>query len=228
VNDIVLCILELLRSYQRVVYIDIDCHHGDGVEEAFYSSDRVLTVSFHKFGEYFPGTGHIDDQGRGPGRGYSVNVPLSDGIGDEPFRDVFDFVMRRVADWYRPGAIVLQCGADSLAGDKLGCLNISMEGHASCVEWVRALGVPFVLLGGGGYTVKNVARTWAYETACAIGVQHELDRDLPYNEFFEVSLLPCLSNVYLAHISVPVVRPTVPSGGSAEQPRGPQHRRGSP
>lgn len=59
INDIVLCILELLKYHPRVVYIDIDIHHGDGVEEAFYTTNRVMTVSFHKFGEYFPGTGHI-------------------------------------------------------------------------------------------------------------------------------------------------------------------------
>ena len=59
VNDIVLAILELLRTFPRVLYIDIDCHHGDGVEEAFYTTDRVMTVSFHKYGEYFPGTGEL-------------------------------------------------------------------------------------------------------------------------------------------------------------------------
>ena len=63
VNDCVLGILELLKTYQRVLYIDIDCHHGDGVEEAFLTTDRVMTVSFHKYGDYFPGTGSLDDIG---------------------------------------------------------------------------------------------------------------------------------------------------------------------
>ena len=89
INDIVLAILELLRTYPRVLYIDIDCHHGDGVEEAFYTTDRVLTCSFHKFGEYFPGTGHVDDHGRNKGLGYAVNVPLRDGLTDETMRGVF-------------------------------------------------------------------------------------------------------------------------------------------
>ena len=69
INDIVLAILELLRIYPRVLYIDIDCHHGDGVEEAFYTTNRVMTCSFHKFGEYFPGTGTQEDRGRGKGKG---------------------------------------------------------------------------------------------------------------------------------------------------------------
>jgi histone deacetylase 1/2 len=90
VNDIVLGILELLRTYPRVLYIDIDCHHGDGVEEAFYTTDRVMTCSFHKFGEYFPGTGTQEDKGRAKGKGYAVNVPLKDGITDESFKSVFE------------------------------------------------------------------------------------------------------------------------------------------
>lgn len=89
INDIVLAILEMLRTVPRVLYIDIDCHHGDGVEEAFYTTNRVMTCSFHKFGEYFPGTGTLEDRGRGKGRGYALNVPLKDGITDESYKSVF-------------------------------------------------------------------------------------------------------------------------------------------
>jgi histone deacetylase 1/2 len=90
VNDIVLGILELLRYYARVLYIDIDVHHGDGVEEAFYTTDRVMTVSFHKYGEFFPGTGELKDVGVQKGKYYSVNVPLRDGIDDESYRTTFE------------------------------------------------------------------------------------------------------------------------------------------
>ena len=79
VNDIVLAILELLKHHQRVLYIDVDIHHGDGVEEAFYTTDRVMTVSFHKYGEYFPGTGDLKDIGAAAGKYYSLNYPLRDG-----------------------------------------------------------------------------------------------------------------------------------------------------
>ncbi|KAJ3562842.1 hypothetical protein NP233_g9325 [Leucocoprinus birnbaumii] len=185
INDIVLGILELLRSYPRVLYIDIDCHHGDGVEEAFYTNDRVMTCSFHKFGEYFPGTGTQEDKGRGKGRGYAINVPLKDGVTDESFRSVFEPVIAKILDVFQPSAVVLQCGADSLSGDKLGCFNLTMKGHAHCVQFLRQQNIPLILLGGGGYTVKNVARLWTYETACALGIENDIEPSLPWNEYFE-------------------------------------------
>ena len=79
----------LPRYHQRVLYIDIDVHHGDGVEEAFYSTDRVMTVSFHKYGEYFPGTGDIKDMGHGKGKYYAINFPLKDGIDDASYETIF-------------------------------------------------------------------------------------------------------------------------------------------
>ncbi|KAF7319991.1 Histone deacetylase [Mycena kentingensis (nom. inval.)] len=183
VNDIVLGILELLRYHQRVLYIDIDVHHGDGVEEAFYTTDRVMTVSFHKYGEYFPGTGELRDTGVLKGKNYSLNFPLRDGISDENYKSVFEPVIQQVMDSYDPSAIVLQCGTDSLSGDKLGCLNLSMRGHANCVKFVKSFNRPLLLLGGGGYTMRNVSRAWAYETGLAAGV--ELGPEIPVNEYYE-------------------------------------------
>ncbi|WVQ93303.1 histone deacetylase RPD3 [Kwoniella sp. CBS 9459] len=183
VNDIVLGILELLRYHSRVLYIDIDVHHGDGVEEAFYTTDRVMTCSFHKYGEFFPGTGEVRDNGIGKGKGYAINVPLRDGIGDENYQSIFQPVIKRVIEWYQPGAIVLQCGSDSLSGDRLGSFNLSMKGHAACVQFVKSFNLPLLLLGGGGYTVKSVSRTWAYETGLAAGV--ELQKSIPNNEYWE-------------------------------------------
>ncbi|KAF2032876.1 hypothetical protein EK21DRAFT_98695 [Setomelanomma holmii] len=183
VNDIVLGIIELLRYKQRVLYIDIDVHHGDGVEEAFYTTDRVMTVSFHKYGEYFPGTGELRDIGVGSGKNYSVNFPLRDGITDETYRNIFEPVIEAVMTYYGPEAIVLQCGGDSLSGDRLGCFNLSMDGHANCVRYVKSFGVPVIILGGGGYTMRNVARTWAYETGQL--VDEKMSKQLPYNDYYE-------------------------------------------
>ncbi|EJT74769.1 histone deacetylase RPD3 [Gaeumannomyces tritici R3-111a-1] len=183
VNDIVLAIIELLRFKKRVLYIDIDVHHGDGVEEAFYTTDRVMTVSFHKYGEYFPGTGELRDIGIGPGKHYAVNFPLRDGIDDDSYKKIFEPVIDAVMKYFQPEAVVLQCGSDSLSGDRLGCFNLSMRGHANCVDFVRGFGLPTLVLGGGGYTMRNVARTWAYETGRLVGV--EMSRELPYNEYYE-------------------------------------------
>ncbi|KAJ0420001.1 hypothetical protein BJY00DRAFT_146396 [Aspergillus carlsbadensis] len=183
VNDIVLGILELLRFKQRVLYIDIDVHHGDGVEEAFYTTDRVMTVSFHKYGEYFPGTGELRDIGVGTGKYYAVNFPLRDGIDDVSYKSIFEPVIKSVMEWYRPEAVVLQCGGDSLSGDRLGCFNLSMRGHANCVNYVKSFNLPTLILGGGGYTMRNVARTWAFETGILVG--ENLGSDLPYNDYYE-------------------------------------------
>ncbi|XP_065890704.1 histone deacetylase 1-like [Dysidea avara] len=183
VNDIVLAILELLKYHQRVLYIDIDIHHGDGVEEAFYTTDRVMTVSFHKYGEYFPGTGDLMDIGHGKGKYYAVNFPLRDGIDDETYQSIFKPIASKAIEVYRPSVIVLQCGADSLAGDRLGCFNLSLKGHAECVDFVRHHNLPLLMLGGGGYTIRNVARCWTYETATALNC--DIANELPYNDYFE-------------------------------------------
>lgn len=183
VNDIVLAILELLKYHQRVLYIDIDIHHGDGVEEAFYTTDRVMTVSFHKYGEYFPGTGDLRDIGAGKGKFYAVNYPLRDGIDDEAYESIFKPLMSKVMETYQPSAVVLQCGADSLSGDRLGCFNLTIKGHGKCVEFIKKYNIPLLLVGGGGYTIRNVARCWTYETSVALDA--ELPNELPYNDYFE-------------------------------------------
>uniref|UniRef100_A0A8C7P576 Histone deacetylase 2 n=1 Tax=Oncorhynchus mykiss TaxID=8022 RepID=A0A8C7P576_ONCMY len=187
VNDIVLAILELLKYHQRVLYVDIDIHHGDGVEEAFYTTDRVMTVSFHKYGEYFPGTGDLRDIGAGKGKYYAVNFPLRDGVDDESYELIFKPVMAKVMEMYQPSAVVLQCGADSLSGDRLGCFNLTIRGHAKCVEYIKSFNLPLLMLGGGGYTIRNVARCWTYETAVA------LDTEIPDGvliHFFSLFKMP--------------------------------------
>lgn len=122
-----------------------------------------MTVSFHKFGDYFPGTGHIDDIGYSTGQYYAINVPLRDGIDDESYQTIFKPITTKVMQVFQPGAIVMQCGADSLSGDRLGSFNLSVRGHAECLRYMRSFNVPMLLVGGGGYTIRNVARCWCYE-----------------------------------------------------------------
>jgi histone deacetylase 1/2 len=101
VNDIVLAILELLKYHNRVLYIDIDVHHGDGVEEAFYCTNRVMTVSFHRYGDFFPGTGDVKDTGHGEGQHYALNVPLNQGIDDDSYYHLFKTVRNQESHSYR-------------------------------------------------------------------------------------------------------------------------------
>ena len=206
INDIVIAILELLLWHPRVLYIDIDVHHGDGVEEAFFSTDRVMTVSFHKYdpATFFPGTGALEDNGpkneHNPGAHHALNVPLNDGITDEQYGWLFENVIGKTVEKFRPTAIVLQCGADSLAGDRLGRFNLQVQGHGACVEFCKKLKLPLLLVGGGGYTPRNVARAWAYETAIAIDCDKKIDPIIPQHatwrdQFRQETLFPTLEQI---------------------------------
>lgn len=143
-----------------------------------------MTVSFHKYGDkFFPGTGSMYEIGAESGRFYSVNVPFKEGIDDQSYFQVFKPVIQSVMDFYRPTVIVLQCGADSLAGDRLGCFSLSTRGHGDCVKFVKELNVPTLILGGGGYTLRNVARCWTYETSLC--VDEQISNDIPMNLYIE-------------------------------------------
>lgn len=171
------------RYYPRVLYIDIDIHHGDGVEQAFYSSNRVFTVSIHKYFHpvFFPGTGKWSDDGASHGKHFCLNIPLSDGIDDDSYTNLFREVIDATITAFNPSAIVLQCGADSLGCDKLGAFNLSIAAHGDCVRFVKNFNLPLLVLGGGGYTIHNVSRCWTYETSVLVGT--EISNDLPSGPF---------------------------------------------
>lgn len=193
INDIVLAIQLLLTRHPRVLYIDIDVHHGDGVEHAFASSDRVLTLSLHKYDpvEFFPGTGGPQHTGpenpHNPGYHHSLNVPLKDGIDDAQYTRLFDTVVSDAVSTFQPTAIVLQCGGDSLGGDRLGKFNLNIRAHGHCVSRTKRFGLPLLLLGGGGYTARNVARLWTHETALCTesSLSDTLPSHIPYRLAFE-------------------------------------------
>ena len=176
--------LSHVRHQPRVLYIDIDIHHGDGVQEAFYLSNRVLTVSFHRYSaDFFPGTGNLSEIGSDLGKYFSLNVPLQDGIDDESYISLFKAVMEPTITTFRPSSIVLQCGADSLGCDRLGTFNLSIAAHGECVRFIKSFDLPLLVLGGGGYRQSSVARCWAYETGVLAGVS--LPDDLPPNNYYE-------------------------------------------
>ncbi|KAG5477791.1 hypothetical protein LSCM1_05090 [Leishmania martiniquensis] len=168
VNDIVLCIRRLLRHYQRVLYVDLDVHHGDGVEGAFYGNHRVMTLSLHQFGNgFFPGTG--DYPTRETADSFAINVPLPMRTGDAAYLLSFRTALSCVVQCFDPEAVVVQCGADTITGDLIGRLCVTTLAHTQCVADVLSLERPTVLLGGGGYHVFHTARCWAIHTATALG-----------------------------------------------------------
>ena len=161
VNDPVIAILSLLEKGKKVFYIDIDAHHGDGVQEAFYSTDRVLTLSIHETGSWlFPGTGFEGETGSGPGEGYSVNIPMPPYSDDELFLYAFDEIVPPLVELFRPDVVVSQLGVDSFQSDPLAHLNYTTNGFCEAVKKIRDLSPKWVALGGGGYDVANVARAW--------------------------------------------------------------------
>ena len=108
-NDIVLAIHRLQARFARIMYVDLDVHHGDGVEEAFSCTNRVLTLSIHRHDPgFFPGTGTAGDVGFGRGRNFAVNVPLKEGVDDVMFQQIFDRIVCRAVDKFRPEVIVVQ------------------------------------------------------------------------------------------------------------------------
>jgi histone deacetylase 1/2 len=108
---------------------------------------------------------------------------LKDGIDDDSYFALFKPIMDSIMETYAPSAIVYQSGADSLSGDRLGCFNLSSKGHGQCIDLVAKYNVPLLVLGGGGYTIRNVARCWTYETAILLNEQ--IPEDLPWNDYIE-------------------------------------------
>lgn len=160
-NDPVLAIHYLLRQGMRVAYIDIDAHHGDGVQAAFYTSDQVLTISLHESGQFlFPGTGFTHETGSGAGDGYAANVPLAPYTDDETYLWAFREVVPPLIHRFQPDVIVSQLGVDTHYDDPLTHLMLSTQGFAAVVETIRDLAPRWVALGGGGYALDVVPRAW--------------------------------------------------------------------
>jgi len=178
INDPVVVISSLLKRGRRVAYIDIDAHHGDGVQEAFYRTDKVLTISLHESGRYlFPGTGFEGETGEGKGKGYSVNIPLPPSSDDELFVYAFSEVVPPLIERFSPDIVVGQLGVDSFRTDPLAHLNYTTNGFIDVVKKMKELSPRFIALGGGGYEITNVARAWTL--AWAVMNNINLPDDLP-------------------------------------------------
>ena len=189
-NDPVLAIIALAKAGMRVAYVDIDCHHGDGVQAAFYDTDEVLTVSVHESGQFiFPGTGFTNETGVGSGAGYSVNLPLYPYTTDETYLWAFRETVVPLLEAFRPDALVTQVGIDSHYRDPITHLALTVQGFAEAVSAFAGVAPLWLTLGGGGYDLQAVARAWTL----AFGVLSE--QELPdeiaasYRDTYGVSTL---------------------------------------
>ncbi len=161
VNDVVVAIHYLVDQGQRVFYLDLDAHHGDGVELAFYGNPVVMTLSIHQDGRtLFPGTGFVHEIGQGDGTGYAVNVPLLPAMSDEVYLRVWDELVAPLIAAFSPDVIVTELGADALQGDPLAALALHLRGWWELVRRIAALKIPWLAVGGGGYDLANTMRAW--------------------------------------------------------------------
>ena len=171
-NDPALAIKFFRRRGLRVAYVDIDAHHGDGVQEAFFDDDQVLTISVHESGQYlFPGTGFVDEVGVGEGSGFSVNLPLYPYTDDDIYLEAFYEVAPPLLRAFAPDVLVTQLGIDTYHSDPLTHLQITTRGYIEAVKELSRLETPWLALGGGGYDVMAVARSWTL----AYGVMLDLE-----------------------------------------------------
>jgi acetoin utilization protein AcuC len=171
-NDPAIGIAKMVQDGLRVAYLDVDVHHGDGVEAIFKDTDRVLTISLHQHGHtLFPGTGFPDEMGQGAGRGYAVNVPLAPGTDDDLYIRTFMAVVPPLIHAFSPDVLVTQLGVDTLTTDPLASLNLTVNGFNRIVQEIRSWNIKWVALGGGGYDIMNVARAWTRAWATMKEVQ---------------------------------------------------------
>jgi acetoin utilization protein AcuC len=167
-NDCSIAIAYLRKHWDaRVLYIDTDAHHGDGVQWAFYDDPNVLTVSIHETGKYlFPGTGNLTERGEGKGYGYTVNVPLDAFTEDQSFLEIYHDLIPKVARGFKPDIIVTQNGCDAHAYDPLTHLSCSMRIYQEIPRLAHQLAHElcqgrWIAVGGGGYDIwRVVPRAW--------------------------------------------------------------------
>lgn len=174
INDVALACMILAEQGKRVLYVDVDVHHGDGVAYAFYDRSDVMTISFHQDPKtLFPGTGFVDEIGSGAGKGYCVNVPLPIGTFDQAYMKAFDALAVPLIGAYNPDVIVFDLGADALAGDPLAHLQLTNNVYADIINCLLSSNKPILATGGGGYNIDNTVRAWAFAWSLFAGGEEQ-------------------------------------------------------
>jgi acetoin utilization protein AcuC len=192
-NDPAVVIAHLKSEYNltRIVYLDIDAHHGDGVMYGYYDDPSVLDIDFHESGNFlFPGTGFPDEIGKGEARGLKLNIPLPPSTGDEAYLDAFEQIVPDALKKYRPEIILVQCGADGHIDDRLAHLRLTTKVYTEVVSQMHNLAHDLcngrlLLFGGGGYTLANVPRVWTVAFSTLAGVKPSDEIPSEWSKEFE-------------------------------------------
>jgi len=172
VNDIAVAVMQLLKQGLKVAFVDIDAHHGNGVQDAFYRDDRVLTISFHQNGkDIYPWSGFENEIGEGPGKGFAVNCPLPPGTDDEIFEHAFGEIVPPLLSAFKPDIVIGELGADTHLADPLSDLNLTNLGYSRVVERLAEMSPRLLALGGGGYDLYKTARNWTLAWAVLNGLE---------------------------------------------------------
>jgi acetoin utilization protein AcuC len=177
INDVALACITLAEAGKKVLYLDVDVHHGDGVAYAFYDRCDVMTISLHQSGRtLFPGTGFETEIGTDKGKGYCVNVPLPVGTFDKAYMKAFKTIALPLITAFNPDVFVCQLGADGLAGDPLANLQLTNNVYVDVLGHLLSFGKPILATGGGGYNVDNTVRAWALVWSILAGGDSEQEQ----------------------------------------------------
>jgi acetoin utilization protein AcuC len=191
-NDIAVAIkhLQHLQKEIRIAYLDIDCHHGDGVQWIFYDDPRVLTISFHQSGKFlFPGTGNTNEIGEGLALGGAINFPLLPGTSNKMFLKLFRYCVPRILEAFSPDILFTQLGVDMHYDDPLTQMGLSLSVYRDIAQTIRSSVRDYcqnkwIAVGGGGYLMTVVPRAWTIFLAKMLEV--ELENTLPDSWIDEV------------------------------------------
>jgi len=171
INDLAVFGKYLRKNGKRFAYIDIDVHHGNGVQDAFYDDDGALVISLHQSGHtLYPGTGFENEIGSGLGRGYTINVPLPPQTDDELYLMAFHEIVPAAIEAFKPDLIIAQLGIDTLSNDPLALLCLTNNGYVKIVRSISDMTEKLVATGGGGYNIDNVVRGWTLAWAAMNGL----------------------------------------------------------
>ncbi len=171
-NDIAIAIADLINKGQRVAYVDMDAHHGNGVQDAFYETDRVLTISLHESGEtLYPGGGFETEIGIKEGKGYNVNIPLSAGTTDETYLLAFEALVPALIQKFAPDIVVANIGGDAHRDDPLAHLDVTTYAYKKIFRIINDLSPKLLALGSGGYDLSKTASLWTLAWAAFCGLE---------------------------------------------------------